>query len=313
MKRIAILGATSQIAKDLVWSFAVLDSQDYELILFARCPDALIQWHENIGLKVRYQVLDIADFSNAMHFDAIFNFIGVGNPVQAMAMGALTFEITLKYDGLVLSYLQQHPSCRYIFLSSGAVYGSNFEVPVDHDTVATIAINNIQPCDWYSVDKLFAESRHRAFQELSIVDIRVFNYVSHTQNLDSSFLMTDIFKSILHQSVLKVSEEYIVRDFLHPSDFYQLVMAILSSPPINMAVDAYTLAPIDKPTLLTLMEDNFGLRYEVSQATLPENVASNKCFYYSMNKCAETLGYQPAMTSADGILMEIQRFLAGAT
>ena len=123
--KIAILGATSQIAKDLVLAFSKQDN--HELVLFARRPEIVTQWLVSVGLSGRHAVSDFAAFSTDLHFDAILNFVGVGDPAQAAAMGASIFDITLKYDQMALNYLEHHPQCRYIFLSSGAAYGSNFE------------------------------------------------------------------------------------------------------------------------------------------------------------------------------------------
>ena len=141
--RIAILGATSQIAKDLILSF-VEHSQD-ELVLYARRPEAVTQWLAQTNLAQRYEVADFAAFTTNEHFDAILNFVGVGNPAQAAAMGASIFDVTLKYDELALGYVIKHPECRYLFLSSGAAYGASFETPADANTKAVIDINNLQP------------------------------------------------------------------------------------------------------------------------------------------------------------------------
>jgi nucleoside-diphosphate-sugar epimerase len=301
--RLAILGATSQIAKDLVQSFAAQSS--HELVLYARRPDAVAQWLTRVGLAGRYAVADFAAFSAAEHFDAILNFVGVGDPAQAAAMGASIFDITLKYDELALDYVRQHPACRYIFLSSGAAYGASFEAPVDANTKAIIAINNLQPQDWYAVAKLHAECRHRALAHLPIVDIRVFNYFSHTQDMDARFLITDIVRAIRDKTVLKTSAAYMVRDYLHPSDFYGLVSAILASPAANAALDCYSKAPIDKTTLLTALQEKFGLQYEVVHTAAGVNATGTKPHYYSLNKRAEDFGYEPELTSLDGILKEV--------
>src|SRR5450756_1882049 len=118
--RIAILGATSQIAKDLIESFAAQGT--HALMLYARRPQAVVQWLASVDLPERYPVHDYGAFGADEHFDAILNFVGVGDPVAAAAMGASIFDVTLKYDELALSYVRQHPACRYIFLSSGAAY-----------------------------------------------------------------------------------------------------------------------------------------------------------------------------------------------
>jgi nucleoside-diphosphate-sugar epimerase len=305
--KIAILGATSQIAEDLVRSFAAKSS--HELVLYARRPDAVCQWLVSVGLAGRYVVADFAAFSADQHYDAIFNFIGVGNPAQAAAMGATIFDVTLTYDEMALDYVRQHPACKYIFLSSGAAYGSSFEEPVDENTKAVIAINNLQPQDWYAVAKLHAECRHRSLTNLPIVDIRVFNYFSHTQDIEARFLITDILRAILDKTVLKTSSDYIVRDFIHPSDFYSLVNAILNAPATNAVVDAYSKAPIDKPMMLKLMQDNFGLRFETINHTTSVNATGGKPNYYSLNKHAANFGYQPVMTSMAGLLHECKAIL----
>jgi nucleoside-diphosphate-sugar epimerase len=305
--RIAILGATSQIAKDLVLSFSA--QTNHELVLYARRPVVVSQWLASVDLVGRYTVADFAAFSVDAHFDALLNFVGVGNPAQAAAMGASIFDVTLKYDEMALDYIRQHPKCRYIFLSSGAAYGSSFDEPVDENTNAVIAINNLQPQDWYSVAKLHAECRHRALAHLPIVDIRVFNYFSHTQDMQARFLITDILRAICDKTVLQTSSDYIVRDFLHPNDFYGLVNAILGAPATNAVVDCYSLAPIDKPTLLAAMQEKFGLQYEINQAATSVNATGAKPHYYSRNTRAAEFGYQPSLTSFEGVLQQVDAIL----
>lgn len=301
MIRIAILGATSQIARDLIVSFSA--SENKYLHLFARRPDEVTKWLVSIGLSGRYPVDKFSGFAKH-EFDAVINFVGVGNPAQAVAMSNSIFDITLRFDEMVLNYLRMHPTCRYLFLSSGAAYGSSFNEPVKHDTPTVLAINDLAPHEWYGVAKLHAECRHRADPELSIIDIRVFNYFSRTQDISARFLITDILRAIRDKMVLKTSPDYIVRDFLHPSDFYKLVSALLLAPAANTAVDCYSCAPIDKPTLLATMQERFGLRYEPTEATASVNATGSKPHYYSLNTRAADFGYQPALTSLEGILKE---------
>ena len=306
--RIAILGATSHIAKDLIVSFSI--EQDKHLNLFARRPDDVIKWLIGVGLSERYMV-DHYDAFGKQEFDAIINFVGVGNPAQAAAMGSSIFDVTLQYDELALNYVRQHPECRYIFLSSGATYGSSFDAPVDAQTKAVIPINNLQPQDWYGLAKLHAECRHRSLAHLPIVDIRVFNYFSHTQYMEARFLIADIVRAIRDNAVLQTSAEYMVRDFIGPSDFHQLIQAILTSPANNDVLDCYSKAPIDKPTLLTLMQDRFGLKYEISKTNASVNATGSKSHYFSLNNKAKNYGYQPALSSIESILIEAESLING--
>lgn len=305
---IAILGATSQIAKDLVVSFSA--SVEKHLHLFARRPDEVTKWLAFAGLSGRYPVDDFSEFANH-EFDVVINFVGVGNPVQTVAMGNSIFDITLRFDEMVLDYLRTHPTCCYLFLSSGAAYGSKFNEPATRDTPAIVAINNLAPQEWYGVAKLHAECRHRSHPELAIIDIRVFNYFSRTQDISARFLITDILRAIRDKDVLKTSSDYIVRDYLHPSDFHKLVHALLSAPATNAAVDCYSRAPIDKPSLLKAMQEKFGLRYEIIKAPAGVNATGGKPYYYSLNTRAAEFGYQPALTSLEGILKEATEIFHG--
>ena len=305
--RIAFLGATSQIAKDLALSFC--EQSGHELVLYARRPEAVSQWLASVDLPKRYTVHKFSAFTVTENFDAIFNFVGVGNPAHAASMGASIFDLTLQFDELALNYLRKHTGCRYIFLSSGAAYGSNFNTPVDATSSATIAINHLQPQDWYSVAKLHAECRHRSLADMSIVDIRIFNYFSHTQDMEARFLITDIARSIRDRTVFKTSADYLVRDFIGPDDFYQLINSILNSPCMNAVLDCYSKAPIDKPTLLAAMQAHFDLHYELVQSSYGVNATGNKPYYYSVNKHAAEFGYSPTLSSLECIEKELRMFM----
>ena len=299
---IAILGATSHIARDLVRSYASASADT--LTLFARRPEAVAQWLQQNGLGGRYAVAPMETFAQWEGLDAVLNFVGVGNPAQMATLGAGIFDITAQYDAMALHYVQQHPGCRYIFLSSGAAYGANFEAPVDQHSMALIPHNKLQPGDWYAVAKLHAECRHRALPELPIVDVRVFNYFSHTQDLEARFLISDMLRAIRDKTVLQTSSDYIVRDYLHPADFFQIVQCVLASPPTNAVADCYSQAPVDKLTLLQAMQERFGLRYVVSQGDVGVHAFGKKPHYYSLNRRMAEFGYQPSRTSLQGVLHE---------
>ena len=300
-RRIAILGATSQIARDLIVSFS--ESGENELHLFARRPDAVAAWLSSAGLGGRH-ALD--GFDNFEHhtFDAIINFVGVGDPAKTMAMGSTIFDVTLQYDELALNYLRNHPACRYLFLSSGSAYGSSFEQPATLDTQASIPLNTLTPSDWYGVAKLHAECRHRARPDLAINDIRVFNYFSRTQDITARFLISDILRAIQSEETLITSSYNIVRDYIGPDDFFRLIMLIISSPPTNDVIDCYTLAPVDKMSLLSAMQHHFGLKYGVSESPAGVNATGVKWKYYSINRHAEKFGYLPSLSSLETVIEE---------
>ena len=127
--------------------------------------------------------------------------------------------------------------------------------------------------------------------------------------MSARFLITDIVRAIRDKTVLKTSSDYIVRDFIHPTDFYKLIAALLASPPTNAVVDCYSKAPLDKPDLLAAMQDSFGLRYEVITTSAGVNATGNKPHYYSLNTKAGDFGYQPSLTSLEALLLEVNELL----
>ncbi|MES2264499.1 MAG: NAD-dependent epimerase/dehydratase family protein [Pseudomonadota bacterium] len=300
MNRIAILGASSQIAKDLILSLA-REGCD-ELLLYVRDVAAMQHWLAAQGLDL--MVADYAAYDQEPH-DAVLNFVGVGDPQRAAQMAGAIFDITLQYDELALAGLRRHPERRYIFLSSGAAYGSSFDQPAGPDTRAAIPINALAPQDYYAVAKLHAECRHRALPALAITDLRVFNYFSRTQDLRARFFITDVLRAIAEGSVLQTSAAPMVRDYLHPDDFHRMVRCVLRAPPANAALDCYSAAPVDKGALLAEMQQRFGLRYAVQADPAGiVNATGSKTHYYSLNRQAAELGYLPAYSSIDGIAVE---------
>jgi len=168
-----------------------------------------------------------------------------------------------------------------------------------------IDINNLGPTNWYTIAKLYAEAKHRSLSDLPIVDVRVFNYFSHTQDMSASFLITDIIHAIKNKEVFKTSSENIARDFITPPDFYNLIRTIIDFKPINIALDCYTKSPVLKFDLLSEFGSKFGLKYEVDKDIDIVNATGAKLNYYSTNKIAKNMGYTPTNTSIDGVIQEI--------
>jgi len=309
MSRIAILGATSQIASDLILGWAC--RHDISIDLFARRVGALSSWLTDRGIAEKFRIFNFSDFgAGEIKYDAVINFVGVGDPARAKEMGSSVLEITRLYDSMALAYLDRFPNCRYLFLSSGAVYGPTFLEPAGRDSTSRITINDLSPQEFYAVAKLYAEVGHRARADRTIFDIRVFNIFSRTQDLNARFFITDIVRAIRDGSLLKVSSDEMVRDFLHPSDFLRLIEALLMADPANTPVDCYSRSPVDKFRLLESMSEWFGLRWETGSASNIVNATGSKPNYFSTNTRAADFGYQPQFTSLEGLRMEINAILA---
>ena len=300
--KIAIFGATSEIAKDLILSFSAHDKHDLDL--FARRPKEVMRWLSTVNLSNKYVVNGFESFHHVSDLDAILNFVGPGDPSKAIALGASILEITEKYDYLALEYLKENPKCKYIFMSSGAVYGENFIQPASASTQTPLSIDQIEPDNYYAAAKIQAELRHRDLSNLDIIDLRLFSYFSHTQSLNSSFFMTGVMRALKNKEMLITSSQNMVRDYLSITDFYQLVQKALLTSGINLAMDCYSMAPIDKFEILSQLRDELGLRYQLQDGVVGINATGNKINYYSLNHSAKHFGYVPSKNSSTSILTE---------
>jgi nucleoside-diphosphate-sugar epimerase len=299
--RLAILGASSQIAKDLIRG--LLEEDSYELVLYARHPADVKFWLGSMGRERSCTTHDFGGFNHQQQFDAIINFVGSGNPAKTALMGSSIMDVTYQYDELALDYLKKHPGTRYIFLSSGAAYGSDFTEPANKGTVSTFNLNGVTDTDWYGIAKFYSECRHRSLAAFPIVDLRVFNYFSRTQDLEARFLICDILRAIHSKSILQTSGIDVVRDYLNPSDFLAMVQAVLKADPINVALDCFSRSPVAKFELLVRMKEEFGLQYEI-QPDAGLNATGHKSNYFSRDHSAIKFGYSPSMTSLESVLTE---------
>jgi len=295
---IAILGASSLIAKDLV--YRMLHQGNHDLQLFSRDTAALEQWLDTHKFAHKVSSLSYSEFNNGK-YDAIINFVGVGDPAKALEMGSSIIEITQQYDTLALNYSEKNPKCKYIFLSSGAVYGGTFKYAVNKNTPATFPVNQLGQTDWYGIAKLYAETRHRSLPHLSIIDIRVFNYISPSLNIDSRFFITDLLRAVKNNETFHTNSVNIVRDFITDEDFHQLIDCTLNQSYINASLDCYTKKPSSKLDILDFCKNKYGLEIVVREVDSIINATGAKINYYSKNKKAAEIGYKPELGSLENI------------
>ena len=299
-RRIAILGATSQIAKNLIVRFG----PDDELFLFCRNAAAMNAFLESERPKAPGTVLPFDSFPTGT-YDAVINCVGIADPRKQKADPYQSFSVTERFDDMALDYLRSHAGTRYINFSSGAVFGAEFPEPVVEGSTATFCPNNLKPADCYRIAKLNAEAKHRCLSDLAIVDIRVFSFFSRYIDLNAGFLLSEIARCLLEKRPFRTNSEDIVRDYISPDDLFRLVERVLESPPANAAVDAVSAAPVRKFELLDAMEKEFGLVVEVSGDT-GHTVSGKKSEYYSKNgAAAQVLGFISQRTSLESVKYEI--------
>jgi len=305
-KNIAILGATSHVAKGLIAGF--LGSGYTGLTLFARSASKVHAFLET-GSFPRVPVRPFAEFSGG-DFDVVINCVGIGDPAKLRQQMGTIFAITESFDNLVLQYLEGHPDCLYVNFSSGAAYGQDFSQPVSEQSPARYDINKLSAGDYYGIAKAYSEAKHRALANRHIVDLRIFGYFSRYIDLDTKYLMCEVVSSLKSGAEFVTGPGDIVRDYVHPGDLFALVEKCIALREINDVFDVYSLRPVAKFEMLEHFATHFGLKYRVAGDFTAVTTTGNKDHYYSINKKALQAGYRPRYDSLECLFQESRHLLA---
>ena len=297
--KISILGARGQIARSLI-SLYMEKGELSNLDLYSRSPDSLIS--EMKGAKI----YPSEDFIRNDH-EVIINCIGISNLKGIKNSGQEFFYTHETWDNLILEYLKRNKNALYINMSSGAVYGKYFQNPIMENSCLLNGVTEISPTDFYAVSKLNAEAKHRSFEKMSIVDLRIFSYISKFIDFNSNFLVSEIMKAIKDRQIFMTNDQNISRDYLHPEDMMQIIELLIKhwkkDGLINNVFDTYSHKPITKMDMLKSLAEKFKLKYEIKRETNTDSSATGfKMNYYSVNRKLKRLGYEPRYSSLEAIL-----------
>lgn len=308
MLKVALLGATSHVAKNLIYQNTI--KSQWSLYLFVRDKDKMVQFLKEIKDDKDKNIFLIDNFqSSSTNFDAVINCVGYGTPNRIKNAGIDLFYITESIDNLILKYLEKKPKTVYVNFSSGAVYGSTLDKPVYKTHQSVIGIQPLEDSEFYRIAKLNSEAKHRSLKYLNIIDLRLFSFFSRFIDLKGKFLLTEIVDSLLQKKSFRTSKVEIFRDYISPVDLFNLVHSCVISKGINTYVDTYSKNPISKSVLLRELTENFGLIVEYSK-TVESSPTGLKSYYYSSNKDAfKLLGYDPERGSKETLFDEINALL----
>ena len=287
MTKVAILGATSHIAKGLIFNY--VQRPDRQLYLFARSVDRVSAFLKEISAPFGVFVAGIDQFGQNQ-YDVVINCIGFGNPAMLVKQPTAISSLTKQYDELIISYLERTPGALYINFSSGAVY---------------------EPFESYGIAKLHSEIRHRELANQNIVDLRVFGYFSRFIDLAAKYLLSEIIACLLKGEEFLTDQIDVSRDYAHPEDLCALIDKCIERQVLNEAIDVYSLKPVKKSEILDYFKEYYGLKVRQQERLSIVAPTGRKENYYSINKKAgELLGYLPMYSSLDCIKKETKQIFA---
>ena len=303
---VAILGATGHVGKCLTAS--LLARGEHDVTAIARSSERLEMFLDRLPAGDRVARRSFAEFPHG-EYDVVVNCVGVRNSADAPPAGVSIFALTEQFDAVVMDYLEGRPDTLYVAFSSGAAYCGDFSSPADENSPAIVNINAIVPTDYYGVAKLASEVKHRAAADLAIVDLRLFGLFSRYSDLSAPYFMNDVYGALAQDSVLKVGPEDMTRDYIDPDDMTALLVAVIGAGPHNDVYDLYSAAPVAKFDVLEGFSARYGLKYDVLDSPMAPTSTGMKPGYYSTNRRAATLGYEPARTSMQSLAREMDALL----
>lgn len=145
------------------------------------------------------------------------------------------FKLTMLPTFNILKAIKNNcPKCRFIYLSSAAVYGNPIKLPIDEDQA-------IQPISPYGFHKMHAENICREFYSLYRIPIAVARIFSAYGNGLKKQLLWDICMKAKKSNVVELSgtgEE--TRDFINVIDLCEAIKLIIEKGPFDL--DFYNVA-----------------------------------------------------------------------
>jgi len=297
--KVGILGGTGHIGKNLIYYFS--KNNKYELNLFSRDVTST----KNITNEFKNINVDNYDKLNSYELDTVINCVGISNPTKILDDKIDVKKITDKYDEQVLLYLKKFSDSLYINISSGAVYGENFTNNVNEKSTIT-TMQEINP---YAESKISIEKKHRKLSDNNIIDLRVFNFFSRYINLNTNFLLCQLVNAIKNKTIFITDSNDITRDFIHPSDFFNLIEKCIKKNTINDVFDVYSKKPISKFEIIDLFEKKYDLGFKITNNIIEISPTGVKQNYFSSSQKAGKIGYEPEFTSFETIQDEIKFLL----
>ena len=231
-KNIAIFGSTGHIGKNLISFF--IKNNDFKIFLFSRDIKKFESLKMIFSDTMSFNTYD--DFGKN-EYDVIINCVGISNPNTFEKNSRSIFDIAEFYDTMVLDYLKNFPTTLYINLSSGAVFGGEFDKPVDDSSTYKFDVNGINKGEMYSVSKMYLESRHRSLPDLNIIDLRIFGFFSRFIDVNAGFFMSELLRALKNKSEFITDKKDFVRDYVNPNDFYDLTKNCITNKKINDVFD----------------------------------------------------------------------------
>ena len=186
---------------------------------------ALVKYHY---VKVSRLSVQWEDLLKLTAFDVCINAAGSGNVAYSVDNPVIDFEANTLDVMRMLDALRKYmPQCKYIHISSAAVYGNPDTLPIKE-------LAALQPISPYGFHKMMSEIVCKEYQQLYHLNIAIIRPFSIYGNGLRKQLLWDICNKLSNDNAITLfGNGNETRDFIHITDFVLLVEKIILSGNFN--------------------------------------------------------------------------------
>jgi UDP-glucose 4-epimerase len=186
-------------------------------------------------IKVSRLSAQLSELLQIKQFDVCINAAGSGNVGYSVSHPLIDFEANTFDVIQLLDAIKTHqPTCKYIHLSSAAVYGNPLSLPIFENS-------NLQPISPYGYHKQMSEILCKEYAHLFNLKIAIIRPFSIFGNGLRKQLIWDLCnKFITNDLITLFGTGNETRDFIHIADFVRLVDILLHQS--NFNCDIYNAA-----------------------------------------------------------------------
>lgn len=272
--RAAVLGSSSSIFRSLrpYWNLLGFESTD----LFSRTA--------TLGPDGHPRTRSLSEFSGSRdRFDAVFNFVGTGNPLLDMDQFSILANSCVDLDSTALEKLRDGSVARYFSMSSGVAGAGDPEN--FHSSYANL--------------KAHLEKRHRE-SGLPIVDVRIFGYSDIGGTFFPGSLVGDLYFALRSEGQFKTDASDPVRDYCGSDELASLLSCAISDAQFVGVLELFSTLPVSKMQLLEAIGRD-SLTVVWMKSLKEKNLTGEKSIYQPSSRVSP-IGYVPKRSSLEVVL-----------
>ena len=217
MKKILIIGSKGFIGSHAYNYFS--GSPGYE----SWACDVVVDYIDDHYFLIDSTNSDFNEIFETVAFDICINCSGAASVPESLVHPFRDFTLNVLIVGKILEAIRRNaPSCKFINLSSAAVYGNSLVLPVKEDAA-------LQPISPYGYHKLQAENiceEFYRFYNIQTCSVRIFSAYGNGLKKQLFWDMAQKLKSSKNVTLFGTGNES--RDFIHIDDIVKAIELIIT-------------------------------------------------------------------------------------